>query len=69
MRCTAVNTIKFDKKNVKTVAHRGLSGLEKENTNGKVIMWENTSTEIKEMLIKIGCKYYCFTNKIEIIEV
>lgn len=38
--------------------------LEKENTNGKVIMWEkNTSTEIKEMLIKTGCKYYRFTNK------
>lgn len=31
-------------------------------------MRENTSTEIKEMLIKIGCKYYRFTNKTEIIE-
>lgn len=27
-----MNTIKFEKKNVKMVAHRGLSGLEKENT-------------------------------------
>lgn len=27
-----MNTIKFDKKNVKMIAHRGLSGLEKENT-------------------------------------
>lgn len=27
-----MNTIKFDKKNVKIVAHRGLSGLERENT-------------------------------------
>ena len=27
-----MNTIKFDKKNVKMVAHRGLSGLETENT-------------------------------------
>lgn len=43
--------------------------FEKENTNGKVIMWENTSIEIKEILIKIGCKYYCFTSKTEIIEV
>ena len=27
-----MNTIKFSKKHVKTIAHRGLSGLEKENT-------------------------------------
>lgn len=27
-----MNTIKIDNKNVKMVAHRGLSGLEKENT-------------------------------------
>ena len=27
-----MNTIKFNKKQVKTIAHRGLSGLEKENT-------------------------------------
>lgn len=27
-----MNTIKFDKKQVRTIAHRGLSGLEKENT-------------------------------------
>ena len=27
-----MNTIKFDKKDVKMVAHRGVSGLEKENT-------------------------------------
>ena len=42
--------------------------FEKENTNEKVIMWENTPLEIKEMLIKIGFKYYCLTNKIEIIK-
>lgn len=42
--------------------------FEKENTNEKVIMWENTQLEIKEMLIKIGFKYYCLTNKIEIIK-
>ena len=29
----AADTIKFDKKNVKMVAHRGLSGIETENTN------------------------------------
>ncbi len=27
-----MNTLKFDKKNARTIAHRGLSGLEKENT-------------------------------------
>lgn len=43
MRCTAVNTIKFDKKNVKTVAHRGLSGLEKENTNAAFVAAGNRS--------------------------
>lgn len=32
-----MNTIKFDNKNVKMVAHRGLSGLEKENTNAAFV--------------------------------
>ena len=28
-----MDTIKFDKKETRVIAHRGLSGLEKENTN------------------------------------
>ena len=32
-----MNTIKFDNKNVKMVAHRGLSGLEKENTHAAFV--------------------------------
>ena len=34
-----MDTIKIDKKNTKTVAHRGLSGLELMNTCG-VICWD-----------------------------
>ena len=32
-----MNTIKFNKKNVKMVAHRGVSGLERENTNAAFV--------------------------------
>ena len=32
-----MNTVKFNKKNVKMVAHRGVSGLERENTNAAFI--------------------------------
>lgn len=32
-----MNTIKFDAKNVKVIAHRGLSGLERENTNAAFV--------------------------------
>ena len=32
-----MNTIKFEKGNVQIVAHRGLSGLEKENTNSAFV--------------------------------
>ena len=32
-----MNTIKIDKKNVKMIAHRGVSGLERENTNAAVV--------------------------------
>ena len=32
-----MNTIKFDKKNVRVVAHRGLSGIEVENTNSAFV--------------------------------
>lgn len=32
-----MNTIKLDSKNVKMIAHRGLSGLEKENTNAAFV--------------------------------
>lgn len=32
-----MNTIKIDSKNVKMIAHRGLSGLEKENTNAAFV--------------------------------
>lgn len=38
-----MNTIKFDKKNVRIVAHRGLSGLEKENTNAAFVAAGNRS--------------------------
>lgn len=38
-----MNTIKFDKKNVKMVAHRGVSGLERENTNAAFIAAGNRS--------------------------
>lgn len=32
-----MNTIKIDKKNVKMIAHRGVSGLERENTNAAFV--------------------------------
>ncbi len=38
-----MNTIKFDKKNVKMVAHRGVSGLERENTNAAFVAAGNRS--------------------------
>lgn len=38
-----MNTIKFNKGNVQIVAHRGLSGLEKENTNAAFVAAGNRS--------------------------
>ena len=38
-----MNTIKFNKKNVKMVAHRGVSGLERENTNAAFVAAGNRS--------------------------
>lgn len=38
-----MNTVKIDKKNVKMVAHRGLSGIETENTNAAFIAAGNRS--------------------------
>ncbi len=38
-----MNTVKFNKKNVKTVAHRGVSKLERENTNAAFIAAGNRS--------------------------
>ena len=38
-----MNTIKFDKKNTKIVAHRGLSGIELENTNSAFVAAGNRS--------------------------
>ena len=38
-----MNTVKFDKKDIKTVAHRGLSGLETENTVAAFIAAANRS--------------------------
>lgn len=38
-----MNTIKFNKKNVRVVAHRGLSGIEKENTNSAFVAAGNRS--------------------------
>ncbi len=38
-----MNTIKFEKGNVQVVAHRGLSGLEKENTNAAFVAAGNRS--------------------------
>ena len=32
-----MNTVKFDKKETKIIAHRGLSGIEKENTNAAFV--------------------------------
>jgi len=38
-----MNTIKFDKKDTRVIAHRGLSGLEKENTNSAFVAAGNRS--------------------------
>lgn len=38
-----MNTVKFDKKETKIVAHRGLSGIEKENTNAAFVAAGNRS--------------------------
>ena len=38
-----MNTIKFDKKNTLVVAHRGLSGIERENTNAAFVAAANRS--------------------------
>ena len=38
-----MNTVKFDKKNTRVVAHRGLSGLETENTNAAFVAAGNRS--------------------------
>lgn len=38
-----MNTIKFDKKNVQVIAHRGLSGIETENTNSAFVAAGNRS--------------------------
>ena len=38
-----MNTIKINKKNVKIVAHRGLSGIEVENTNAAFVAAGNRS--------------------------
>ena len=38
-----MDTVKFDKKNVRVIAHRGLSGIEKENTNAAFVAAGNRS--------------------------
>ena len=38
-----MNTIKFNKKNTQIVAHRGLSGIEVENTNSAFVAAGNRS--------------------------
>ena len=38
-----MDTVKFDRKNVKTVAHRGLSGIETENTVAAFVAAANRS--------------------------
>ena len=38
-----MNTIKFNKKNVKVIAHRGVSGLERENTCASFVAAGNRS--------------------------
>ena len=38
-----MDTVKFNKKNVKVIAHRGLSGIEKENTNSAFVAAGNRS--------------------------
>ena len=38
-----MNTVKIDKKGIKMVAHRGVSGLECENTNAAFVAAGNRS--------------------------
>ena len=38
-----MNTIKLNKGNVRVVAHRGLSGIERENTNAAFVAAANRS--------------------------
>ncbi len=57
-----MNTIKFDSKRTKVVAHRGLSGIEKENTNAAFIAAGNRSyygieTDVHRTL---DGKFVCF---------
>lgn len=57
-----MNTIKFDSKNTKVVAHRGLSGIEKENSNAAFIAAGNRSyfgieTDVHRTL---DGKFVCF---------
>ncbi len=57
-----MNTIKFNSKNTKVVAHRGLSGIEKENTNAAFIAAGNRSyfgieTDVHRTL---DGKFVCF---------
>lgn len=57
-----MNTVKFDSKNTKVVAHRGLSGIEKENTNAAFIAAGNRSyfgieTDVHRTL---DGKFVCF---------
>ncbi len=57
-----MNTVKFDSKNTKVVAHRGLSGIEKENTNAAFIAAGNRSyfgieTDVHKTL---DGKFVCF---------
>ncbi len=57
-----MNTIKFDSKKTKVVAHRGLSGIEKENTNAAFIAAGNRSyfgieTDVHRTL---DGKFVCF---------
>lgn len=57
-----MNTIKFDAKSTKVIAHRGLSGIEKENTNAAFIAAGNRSyygieTDVHRTL---DGKFVCF---------
>ena len=57
-----MNTVKFDSKSTKVVAHRGLSGIEKENTNAAFIAAGNRSyfgieTDVHRTL---DGKFVCF---------
>ena len=48
-----MDTIKFDKKQVKMVAHRGVSGLEMENTNAAFVA-AGTTQKMFSTLYKVG---------------